>query len=149
MDALSNLPPGMDLMKTPMAANPSGDPPNFVDPPSLKNAMLGVGVSLIIVSGPMLALRLFANWKHSKKFYLDDGKSSSRAKDVSGAKIVAAWCLLGWVCSIAYWAVSYSMAAGGSAGRHAWDTPIGVILAPNYMKVRSFARTCSSIANKI
>lgn len=76
MDALSNLPPGVDLMTTPMAPNPSGAPPNFVNPPSLATTTLGVGVSLIVVSGFMLAVRLFANWKHSKKFHLDDGQST-------------------------------------------------------------------------
>jgi hypothetical protein len=75
MDALSNLPPGMDLMTTPMAPNPSGAPPNFVNPPSLATTTLGVGVSLIVASGFMLVVRLFANWKHSKKLYLDDGQS--------------------------------------------------------------------------
>ncbi|KAH6637849.1 hypothetical protein C7974DRAFT_149182 [Boeremia exigua] len=117
MNAVSNLDPGMDLMTTPMAPNPSGEPPNFVNPPSLKNATLSVGVLLIVISGFMLTLRLFAKWKHSKEFHLDD-----------------VFCLFGWICAIAYWAISYSMVLGGSSGRHAWDTPIGVILAPTYMK---------------
>jgi hypothetical protein len=74
MDALMNFPPDTDLMSLPMAINPNGDPPNFINPPSLKNTMLGLGVALIAISGPMLILRLIANWRHSKRLYMDDSK---------------------------------------------------------------------------
>jgi hypothetical protein len=74
MDSLTSLPPGTDLMTIPMAVNPHGQPPNFVDPPSLKTPMLNVGITLIVVSGPLLTLRLYANSKHSRKLYLDDSK---------------------------------------------------------------------------
>jgi hypothetical protein len=74
MESLTNLPPGTDLMTVPVAINPHGRPANFIDPPSLETAMLTVGITLIVVSGPLLTLRLYANSKHSRKLYLDDGK---------------------------------------------------------------------------
>jgi hypothetical protein len=78
MDAFMNLPPGTNLMTVPLAINPHGQPPNLVDPPSLEPAMLDVGIILIVTSGPLLTLRLYANAKHTRKLYLDDGKLCNR-----------------------------------------------------------------------
>jgi hypothetical protein len=62
----------MDLTKVPLAANPSGAPPNFENPPTLIDGALGTGIALIIVGGICLAFRLGTNLKLSKKLRLDD-----------------------------------------------------------------------------
>jgi hypothetical protein len=77
-------------MKVPLAVNPNGQPPNFVDPPSLQPAMLAVGITLIVLGGTILALRLYANLKHSRKLYLDDGKTwhlSGWCKQLTGSRL--------------------------------------------------------------
>ena len=50
----------MDPNNMALMPNPSGAPPNFVDPPSLNGAVLGVGLSLVIVSTLCVSLRLYA-----------------------------------------------------------------------------------------
>jgi hypothetical protein len=69
MDSAS---PNLDPSKIPLALNPNGDPPNFIDPPTLAPAVLGAGVTLIIISGIVVLLRLIANFKNTRKFGLDD-----------------------------------------------------------------------------
>lgn len=71
---MDSLPPGIDFSKVPLALNPNGNPPNFVDPPSLDAVVLAVGITLIALSSCMLILRLFANFKHTGKLGLDDGE---------------------------------------------------------------------------
>jgi hypothetical protein len=73
---MDSLPLGIDLHKVPLALNPNGNPPNFVDPSSLDTVVLAVGITLITLSGCLLILRLFANFKHTGKFGLDDGEQS-------------------------------------------------------------------------
>jgi len=69
---MDSPPPNVDPSKIPLALNPNGDPPNFIDPPTLAPAVLGVGVTLIIISGIFLILRLIANFKNTRKLGLDD-----------------------------------------------------------------------------
>ncbi len=57
-----------------IAPNPSGAPPNFINPPSLEGVFLGEGISLITISTVLLSIRLVANYKHVGKLYFDDCK---------------------------------------------------------------------------
>lgn len=70
--AMASLPPKVDPSKTSFAANPNGDPPNFLDPPSLAPDIFTVGLSLIIISGLIVILRLVTNAKIVGKWGLDD-----------------------------------------------------------------------------
>lgn len=72
---MTALPPGTDLSKVPLAANPSGAPPNFTNPPSLGDAVEGVGISLIAISGVFILFRLYTNSKPPRSLGVDDGKS--------------------------------------------------------------------------
>lgn len=69
---MENLPPNTDLSKLPILPNPTGEPPNFVDPPSLAHAILAIGLTMIVVSGFCLVLRLAANLKHIGRLLLGD-----------------------------------------------------------------------------
>jgi hypothetical protein len=72
------LPPGMDLSKIPLMPNPSGAPPNFVNPPDLMGAVLGVGIALMVLSGILLIFRLVTNYKISRITF-DDCTSYPRS----------------------------------------------------------------------
>ncbi|KAI9644958.1 hypothetical protein NHQ30_006993 [Ciborinia camelliae] len=106
---MDSLPAGVDLSTIPLAINPNGNPPNFINPPSLDSAVLGVGVTLIIISLSLLCIRLFTNLKTTGSLGLDDYL-----------------CLGGELGGIAYWAVVYSLARAGAA-RHAWDVPASIV----------------------
>lgn len=69
---MDSLPPGTDLSTIPLAPNPSGAPPNFVDPPSLTPAFLGIGIAFIIVCSILIVLRVFTYLKTLGKVHLDD-----------------------------------------------------------------------------
>lgn len=69
MDA---LPPGIDLSKTPLAKNPNGDPPNFVDPPSLATALTAAGIVLIAISSILIFIRLITNLKVVRTLFIED-----------------------------------------------------------------------------
>lgn len=69
---MESLPPGIDPANTPIAPNPNGDPPNFIDPPSLGPAVLAVGLTLIISSSVFVTLRLITNFKTVGRLGLDD-----------------------------------------------------------------------------
>jgi hypothetical protein len=71
------LPPNMDLSKIPIAANPSGEPPNFEGGPSMYHGMLDSGIALIVVGGLFLIVRLATNLKVARKVGLDDREFSS------------------------------------------------------------------------
>lgn len=64
-----------DSSKIPIALNPNGDPPNFVDPPCLAHTISAVGIPLIISSSLCVLIRLATNSKHTGKLGLDDCKS--------------------------------------------------------------------------
>lgn len=70
--AMASLLPKVDPSKTSFAANPNGDPPNFLDPPSLALDIFTVGLSLIVISGLLVILRLITNAKIVGKWGLDD-----------------------------------------------------------------------------
>lgn len=105
----------VDLSKIPLAPNPDGAPPNFIDPPSLEPAFLGVGISLMTISAILLAIRIIANYKHVGKLWFDDFL-----------------CIIAWVISVGYWALFRTLVADGTA-RHAWDIPASMV-TPSYVK---------------
>jgi hypothetical protein len=71
---MSGLPPGVDPSQVPLAANPSGAPPNFVDPPSLIVAVQVVGIVLAVISLILVTSRLVLGYRLKRPFGLDDGR---------------------------------------------------------------------------
>lgn len=69
---MAAIPPGTDLSTIPLAPNPNGSPPNFVDPPSLANTILGVAIPLMVISTILVGIRLATNFKNTRKLGLDD-----------------------------------------------------------------------------
>ncbi|OAL55015.1 hypothetical protein IQ07DRAFT_559534 [Pyrenochaeta sp. DS3sAY3a] len=96
----------MDLSQIPLAPNPSGAPPNFIDPPTLIDSAFGTGVALIVVAGVLLALRLGTNVKLAKRVCLDD-----------------ILCICAFAGTIAYWYLNLLNSEQGLA-RHMWDIPL-------------------------
>ena len=84
------LPPGeqIDPTKTPIAVNPSGAPPNFDDPPSLARTVFAIGLTLVIFSAIFVALRLFVNFRITRKLGLADRASNFTEKN---------FCLRSWL----------------------------------------------------
>lgn len=70
---MESLPPGVDLSQVPLAKNPSGAPPNFVDPPSLLIAVQSVGLVLGITALMLVITRLIILHRLKRPFGLDDG----------------------------------------------------------------------------
>ncbi|KAL9585256.1 MAG: hypothetical protein Q9203_004327 [Teloschistes exilis] len=64
--------PNMDPSTIPLAPDPHGGPPNFVDPPSLQPVVIGVGLTMIITSGFFMILRLYTNIRNTGKLGADD-----------------------------------------------------------------------------
>lgn len=69
---MSAIPPGADLSKIPLALNPTGEPPNFVDPPSQGATAFAVGLTLATISLFFVMLRLATNLRVVRKLALDD-----------------------------------------------------------------------------
>ena len=69
---MSGFPPGADLSKIPLAANPNGDPPNFVDPPSQGATVLAVGLVFAVMSFSFVMLRIYTNLRIVRKLKMDD-----------------------------------------------------------------------------
>ena len=63
-----------DLCQTPSGVSPNGVY-NFIDPPSLGPAVLGVGISLTIVSTAFTVARLYI---HRTKMHIADCKKTAR-----------------------------------------------------------------------
>jgi len=68
----------MDPNKTPLALNPSGALPNFIDPPTLAPTTLATGIVFIILSTVCVVVRVYTNLKHMRKLGIDDCKKKSR-----------------------------------------------------------------------
>ena len=64
----------LDPTKIPLAVNPSGAPPNFVDPPILISGAYATGVTMTVVGGICVLFRLGTNLKLSNGLQLDDCK---------------------------------------------------------------------------
>lgn len=71
--SLANLPPGVDLNLVPMAVNPSGALPNFIDPPSLASTVAGVGVTFAILASIAVLAKTASDLKSPRGFWLDTG----------------------------------------------------------------------------
>ncbi|OAL44103.1 hypothetical protein IQ07DRAFT_685134 [Pyrenochaeta sp. DS3sAY3a] len=106
---------GTNPLDLALAPNPSGAPPNFIDPPSLESAFLGVGISLMAISSILVIIRIYTNYQHTGKLYIDDYL-----------------CLAGWASSIIYWAFFKTLVDMGTA-RHVWDIPASII-TPSYAR---------------
>ncbi|RDL36455.1 Uncharacterized protein BP5553_05807 [Venustampulla echinocandica] len=101
--------PSFDPNTTPLSLNPSGAPPNFVNPESQAPTVLSSGLVLIILSTLCVCTRWYSSLKSTSKLHLDD--------------YCAAFGLVG---AIAYWAIIYSLAKDGW-GRHSWDVPLSFL----------------------
>ena len=63
---------GLDLTKIPLVKPPPGTKTNFVNPPSLAPAIIGVSVLMIILTVSFVILRLYSNLHAARTFGLDD-----------------------------------------------------------------------------
>jgi hypothetical protein len=63
---MSMIPPGADLSLIPAGMPPNGTMPNFIDPPSLKIATLGVAIPLMIIATLCVVLRLAERLREKK-----------------------------------------------------------------------------------
>ena len=66
-----------DPNTTPLAMNPNGDPPNFVNPETQAPTVLATGLLLIIISTICVVARCHSSWKGTGKLNLDDCKNVS------------------------------------------------------------------------
>ncbi|PVI01876.1 hypothetical protein DM02DRAFT_470802, partial [Periconia macrospinosa] len=96
-----------DLSKVPLGENPNGDPPNFENGPNLINAVQGVGISLAIVAGIFLALRLRIYIKLNRGLVLDD-----------------VFLIISYILAMSYTVQASTL---GRLCRHTWDTPLSEI----------------------
>ena len=69
---MSALPPGTNLCAVPLARNPSGAPPNFVDPPSLEHVTYGLVAAMGALTFSFVLLRLLPALKKNAGLKLDD-----------------------------------------------------------------------------
>jgi hypothetical protein len=83
--SLANLPPGTDLSKIPMMPNPSGAPPDLEHAPTLFPTILGVAITLFILTGNFVAFRVYFNFVAARQLGLDD------CTYFSGCKILICW----------------------------------------------------------
>ncbi|OCL06346.1 hypothetical protein AOQ84DRAFT_321579 [Glonium stellatum] len=112
---MASIPPGTDLSKIPLAANPSGAPPNFINPPSLAPAVQGVGIALGIVSICLVVVRVRAHSKLNRGVGVDD-----------------LCCVLALLLAISYTGV---VSSTGKLARHSWDIPVSFLDAPYIKKI--------------
>jgi hypothetical protein len=65
----------VNYCEIPLARNPSGAPPNFVDPPSLIATVQAVGLTFSIVTLVLILLRLYVRFQNKNALGSDDGMS--------------------------------------------------------------------------
>lgn len=102
------LPPGVSYDQMPLAANPSGEPPNFVNPPSLLPVVQGIGITLGFIALGLLVTRMLIMRRSRRPFGLDD------------ASVIIAW-----ICAGVYTGATAGLGEG--LMRHAWDTPLSFL----------------------
>ena len=68
----SQLPPGIPLSQIPAARPPQGVIPNFINPPSLDSAVIGVCTVFIALTVFFVLNRLYLNGHAGQKLALDD-----------------------------------------------------------------------------
>ncbi|KAF2488554.1 hypothetical protein BU16DRAFT_473457 [Lophium mytilinum] len=111
---MDQIPPGTDLSKVPLGVNPSGAPPNFVNPPTLVHSVQAIGVVLAIISLFLVCVRLGVYRTISRGILLDD------------ASIIIAF-----VFAITYTVIVSTL---DKASHHAWDTPMSLFDDADYLK---------------
>ena len=95
--------PGSDLSKIPLAQNPNGSPPNFVNPPSQSGTDLAVGLPFAVFSACFVLLRLITNFRHTGKLGLDDCECPIASQDMVGSQAhIADLCLFAHVMMTVY-----------------------------------------------
>lgn len=105
----AQIPPGIDLSTVPLATNPNGAPPNFVNAPSLYPAMLGTGISLMVLSGMAVILRVITNLRVSKRLEMDDSELRSlRETKMRSNQSAIVLCIVAQVTGMAYWIVYHN-----------------------------------------
>ncbi|KAF1846523.1 uncharacterized protein K460DRAFT_367281 [Cucurbitaria berberidis CBS 394.84] len=101
------IPPGTDLSKVPIAPNPSGAPPNFVDPPSLAAVTYGITSTMMVLACGLVGLRILSVIKKERGLKTDDY-----------------CCILALILSSGY---GILIMLSNKTARHAWDTPISLL----------------------
>lgn len=66
------IPQGLDLSQVPLAANPSGAPPNFIDPPSFAHLIYGLVDTLMAITILFVALRIMSTFNKKNSLKADD-----------------------------------------------------------------------------
>lgn len=79
---MDGLLPGSDLSQIPLASNPNGTPPNFINPPSLITAVRSVGITLNVISLILVLLRVVIYHRVKRPFGMDDGLYLSQLKQL-------------------------------------------------------------------
>ena len=74
-----NLPPGTDLSTIPAGIPPPGVIPNFVNPPSLAPAVLGINITFMVITAIFVSARLTVNLTRKRKTGIDDCKFTSES----------------------------------------------------------------------
>lgn len=67
-----SLPPGTDLSTIPLVAPPPGMSSNFVDPESLANTIMAIGILMLVLTAFVVIVRLFTNYYGTRGLGLDD-----------------------------------------------------------------------------
>ncbi|RYP10557.1 hypothetical protein DL765_008061 [Monosporascus sp. GIB2] len=128
---MDTFPPAIDLSQTPLAAHPSGIPPNFADPPSLIAAVQAIGITLGLISFALVVLRLAICYQVKRPIGLDDGMDTTRFN--CGPVLIdhgSVCVVIAFVLAAGYTGISCSL---DKVTRHAWDTPLSFLDAA-YLK---------------
>lgn len=70
---MASLPPGVDLSMVSRGAPPPGTTSNPIDPESLANAMMVVGISMLVLTTVVVFIRLFSNHHATRGLGWEDG----------------------------------------------------------------------------
>lgn len=65
---------GLDWTNIPLAKNPNGAPPDFDGGPSLRPVVLGVDITMILVSAMFVGIRTWVNCRQLSKIMPDDSR---------------------------------------------------------------------------
>lgn len=71
---MASLTTTVNLSTIPIAPNPFGARPNFINPPTLAPAITGVGITMITLSVFFVTARLYANFYAVRRLGWDDCK---------------------------------------------------------------------------
>ncbi|MCJ1454859.1 hypothetical protein MMC28_005212 [Mycoblastus sanguinarius] len=85
---------------------PPGQTANFVDPPNHDAEMIALHTTCLILITLFVGMRLYCRAVVLRQFGWDD-----------------AFCVAGWMLSVAYSAITLKIAMTLGLGRHLWDVP--------------------------